>query len=298
MDINSSDKSRVDSHRREPEHGESTHAESTHAESTHGESTHGESTHGEFTHGESELGGSKHGNPDRKESGRGVPEANAPDRGNASHPDKNAREEGDDRLDPAHLPAVGQRLALRVLHFFGWTIRFRPLPGPRGIVVVYPHTSNWDFVIGLLAKWAMDLPFRWLAKDSMFRAPLLGRWFRWLGGQPVDRSAPQGMIRAQAERMNAASWYWLVITPEGTRGYRPHWKSGFYHLALEAKVPLVLVSLDYPRKVLDFTQHLWLTGDRERDLAAIRAAYAGRTGKQPENAAPIELGERRKEPRG
>jgi hypothetical protein len=201
------------------------------------------------------------------------------------------------RLEPAHLPLFRQRFALRVLHLFGWHMLYRPLPGPRGIAVVYPHTSNWDFVIGLVSKWAMNLPFHWLAKDAMFRMPVLGRWFCWLGGQPVDRSAPQGMIRAQAERMHAASWYWLVITPEGTRGYRPNWKSGFYHLALEAKVPLVLVSLDYANKVLDFTQHLWLTGDQEQDLAAIRAAYEGRQGRHPENAAPVVLGERRKEPR-
>ncbi|MUI11161.1 glycerol acyltransferase [Massilia dura] len=204
---------------------------------------------------------------------------------------------GEHQLTPARLPTVRQRLALRVLHLFGWRMLYRPLPGPRGIAVVYPHTSNWDFAIGLVSKWAMDLPFRWLAKDSMFRMPVLGSWFRWLGGQPVDRSAPQGMIRAQAERMNGEDWYWLVITPEGTRDYRPNWKSGFYHLALEAKVPLVLVSLDYANKVLDFTQHLWLTGDQEQDLAAIRTAYAGRAGKYPQNAAPIELGERRRESR-
>ena len=213
------------------------------------------------------------------------------------HAGKQHTEAPGDRLEPAHLPTVRQRLALRVLHLFGWRMLYRPLPGPRGIVVVYPHTSNWDFLIGLVSKWAMDLPFRWLAKDSMFRLPVLGSWFRWLGGQPVDRSAPQGMIRAQAQRMHAEEWYWLVITPEGTRGYRPVWKSGFYHLALEARVPLVLVSLDYPNKVLDFTRHLWLTGDQEQDLAAIRAAYAGREGKHPENAAPIVLGERRKDAR-
>lgn len=201
------------------------------------------------------------------------------------------------RLRPAELPTFRQRLALRVLHLFGWKMLYRPLPGPRGIAVVYPHTSNWDFLVGLFGKWALALPFRWLAKDSLFRIPVLGRWFRWLNGQPVDRSAPQGMIRAQAERMLAEDWYWLAITPEGTRGYKPHWKSGFYHLALEAQVPLVLVYLDYPNKVLGVTDHLWLTGDRDRDMAAIRAAYAGHQGRHPENAAPIVLGERRSEPR-
>jgi 1-acyl-sn-glycerol-3-phosphate acyltransferase len=201
------------------------------------------------------------------------------------------------RLATTQLPSLRQRFCLRVLQLFGWKMLYRPLPGPRGIAVIYPHTSNWDFPIGLFGKWALGLPFRWLGKDSLFRIPLVGRWFRWLNGQPVDRSAPQGMIQAQADRMLAEDWYWLGITPEGTRGYRPHWKSGFYHLALAAKVPLVLVYLDYPNKVLSLVDHLELSGDQERDMAAIRAVFAGHEGRHPENAAPIVLGERRKESR-
>ena len=190
------------------------------------------------------------------------------------------------------LPTWRRRSALRVLQLFGWRVRFRPLPGPRGIVVVYPHTSNWDFPIGLFAKWALDLPFRWLAKDSLFRGPL-GKIMRYLGGEPVDRSTTSGTIERQAQRMLAADWYWLAITPEATRAYRPNWRSGFYHLALAAKVPLLLVYIDYPSKVLGVVDHLYLTGDREADMAAIAAVYAGHQGLHPENAAPIVLSEKR-----
>lgn len=199
-------------------------------------------------------------------------------------------------LQVAALPRWRQRAALRVLNLFGWKVLFRPLPGPRGICVIYPHTSNWDFPIGLLGKWAMDQPFRFLAKDSLFKSPL-GPWFRWLGGEPVQRGAPQGTIKAQAERMNAADFYWVGITPEGTRAYRPNWKSGFYHLAMEAKVPLVLVFMDYPSKTLSLVDHIYLTGDQEADMAAIRAVLEGHQGLHPENAAPIILAERRAEPR-
>ncbi|GAB2837683.1 lysophospholipid acyltransferase family protein [Pseudoduganella ginsengisoli] len=192
-----------------------------------------------------------------------------------------------DVVKPADLPGAGQRLALRVLTLFGWRMLYRPLPGPRGICVIYPHTSNWDFVIGILGKWALNLPFRWLAKDSLFKIPVLGRWFIAMGGDPVDRSAKTGMIQRQAARMNAADWYWVGITPEGTRGYRPHWKSGFYHLALEAKVPLCLVYIDYPNKTLGVRDHVFLTGDQETDLAAIRAGFHGHQGLHPEDAAPI-----------
>ncbi|PHV27208.1 glycerol acyltransferase [Janthinobacterium sp. BJB426] len=190
------------------------------------------------------------------------------------------------------LPTWHQRSALRVLHLFGWRMRFRPLPGPRGIAVVYPHTSNWDFMVGLFGKWALSLPFRWLAKDSLFRGPM-GKVLRYLGGEPVDRSTTSGTIQRQAERMLAADWYWLAITPEATRSYRPNWKSGFYHLAVAAKVPLLLVYIDYPNKVLGVVDHLYLTGDKDADMAAIAAVYAGHQGLHPEKAAPIVLSDKR-----
>ena len=197
-----------------------------------------------------------------------------------------------DFLTPRDLPTWRQRSALRLLRLFGWSMRYRPLPGPRGIVIVYPHTSNWDFVVGLLGKWALALPFRWLAKDTLFRGPL-GRWFRALGGEPVDRGSTSGTIARQAERMLAADWYWLAITPEATRAWRPNWRSGFYHLALAARVPLVLVYIDYPNKVLGLVDHVVPTGEQEVDMAAIRAVYAGHQGLHPANAAPIVLSERR-----
>lgn len=189
---------------------------------------------------------------------------------------------------PASLRA---RIAAAVLRLIGWRLAYAPPPGPKAVVVVYPHTSNWDFIIGVLGKWALDLPFRWLAKDSLFKTPL-GNWFRSLGGEPVERGTPSGTIKTQAARMNAADWYWVGITPEGTRGYRPYWKSGFYHLAVEAKVPLVLVYIDYATKSLGLIEHVKLTGDMEADLAQIRAGFAGRQGLYPEKAAPIVFQER------
>lgn len=199
----------------------------------------------------------------------------------------------DYQVTPADLPKWGQRAALRVLSLFGWRLLYRPLPGPRGICVIYPHTSNWDFLIGLFGKWALNLPFRWLAKDTLFKLPLLGKWFRAMGGEPVDRSTATGMIQRQAARMHASEWYWLGITPEATRSYRPNWKSGFYHLALEAKVPLCLVYIDYPNKTLGVKDHVFLSGDQQADMDAIRAGFAGHQGLHPENAAPIVLSQRR-----
>lgn len=192
---------------------------------------------------------------------------------------------------PANLPTLRRRMSLRVLQLFGWKVYFKPLPGPHGIAVVYPHTSNWDFPIGLFAKWALDVPFQWLAKDSLFRGTI-GRLMRFWGGIPIDRRAPMGATRQLAKQMLEQDWCWVGITPEGTRGYRPHWKSGFYHLAQTAGVPLLLVSFDYKKKELRMTETMQVTGDIERDMQAIRAVYRDVTAKFPENAAPIELAPR------
>jgi 1-acyl-sn-glycerol-3-phosphate acyltransferase len=193
-------------------------------------------------------------------------------------------------MRPAQMPTWGQRTSLRLLNLFGWNVHFKPLPGPHGIAVVYPHTSNWDFFVGLLAKWAVGVQFRWLAKDSLFRG-VMGVIMRYWGGVAVDRSAPQGAIRRLAETMLESKWFWLAITPEGTRGYRPCWKSGFYRIALAAQVPLLLVSIDYGKKVVDVTRTLVLTGDEAADMAAIAAAYDGVRAKIPKDAAPIRLAE-------
>jgi 1-acyl-sn-glycerol-3-phosphate acyltransferase len=193
-------------------------------------------------------------------------------------------------MRPAGLPTWGQRTALRLLNLIGWNVYFKPLPGPHGIAVVYPHTSNVDFFVGLLAKWAVGLQFRWLAKDSLFRGAM-GAIMRYWGGVAVDRSAPQGAIRRLAEKMLAEKWFWLAITPEGTRGYRPYWKSGFYRIALQAQVPLLLVSIDYGRKAVDVTRTLTLTGDEAADMAAIAKAYEDVKAMYPKDAAPIRLAE-------
>jgi 1-acyl-sn-glycerol-3-phosphate acyltransferase len=194
----------------------------------------------------------------------------------------------DTLMHPAALPTWGQRASLRLLNMIGWNLHYRPLPGPHGIAVVYPHTSNWDFVIGLLGKWALGLPFSWLAKDALFKGPL-GPVMRYWGGVPVDRRAPMGATRLLAERMLGEPWCWVAITPEGTRSYRPHWKSGFYHLALAAKVPVLLVYLDYRNKELGVVDTIELSGDHEADMAAIAAIYKDRQALYPDLAAPVKL---------
>jgi 1-acyl-sn-glycerol-3-phosphate acyltransferase len=204
----------------------------------------------------------------------------------------------DHYLTPCRVNTRWQRFALWVLTRFGWRVNIAPLPGPRGVVIVYPHTSNWDFGIGLFAKWAIDIPFHWLAKDSLFTGltgALLGPFLRAWGGEPIERGASTGAIKRLADRINAADRYWLVLAPEGTRKYRDKWRSGFYHIALTAGVPLGMACIDYATKEVRLVQYEMLTGDAEADLARIRDAYRKGRGFRPECAAPIDfaLGERK-----
>lgn len=189
------------------------------------------------------------------------------------------------------------RFAQWLLDRFGWTYRTAPLPGPKGIVVVYPHTSNWDFVIGLLYKWRVALPFSYMAKDSLFSGvtgATLGRLLRRWGGVPVKRDEQRGTVEQIAEQFEKATWMWLAITPEGTRGRTEYLRSGFYRMAQRANVPIALGYIDYAKKEVGVTAHLVVTGDRERDLEVLRAFYRNVTPRFPEKAGRLAF---REEPR-
>ncbi|HEY8048173.1 MAG TPA: 1-acyl-sn-glycerol-3-phosphate acyltransferase [Ramlibacter sp.] len=185
------------------------------------------------------------------------------------------------------------RLAEFVLRRAGWQVSFDGLPALQGVLIVYPHTSNWDFVVMLLAKWALGVPVRFWGKATLFRLPLFGRWLRWVGGVPVDRTSPHGVTRQVldifAAKKASGAYFWLGLAPEGTRKRIPGLRSGFYRTALGADVPLGLVSLDYARREIHATEFIRLTGDERADMARIAAAYAGVRGRNPENAAPLVL---------
>lgn len=196
-------------------------------------------------------------------------------------------------MNQARLPVQfqGSRLARAILKLLGWRVAFNGLPGLQGMVVVYPHTSNWDFAIGLLAKWAIGIPAQFWAKDSLFKFPLIGRWMRWVGGIAINRSAPQGMVAsvvdvyAQHRRQNKLLW--MAVAPEGTRSLTPGWKSGFYQVALGAQVPVALVRFDWGQRTLFFVDFLNLTGDVDADYAHMAQIFEGVQGCRPELAGPV-----------
>jgi 1-acyl-sn-glycerol-3-phosphate acyltransferase len=189
-------------------------------------------------------------------------------------------------------PIREHRWARRLLGLLGWRVDVALPPGPRCVIAVYPHTSNWDFAVGYLAKLACGLPVHFVGKHTIFRWPL-GAILRRMGGIPVDRRNPAGLLGQLAREMRARPWMWLAIAPEGTRAYVDHWKSGFYRLAVEAGVPIGLAFMDWRARVVGLTTYLEPSGDEEADLARIRAVYEGKAGKRPELAGTIRFAARR-----
>lgn len=194
---------------------------------------------------------------------------------------------------PYPVQFAGSALARWLLRRMGWQVRFEGLPAMQGVLAVYPHTSNWDFVVLIVMKWAIGLPVRFWGKNSLFRIPLFGRWLRSLGGVPVERTAPQGMVGATVAQLHQAAargeYFWLAVAPEGTRKHIPGWRSGFYRTAVQAAVPLGLVRVDYRLREVTATEFIRLSGDETADFRRIAAAFAGVTGCKPANAAPIRL---------
>ena len=181
-------------------------------------------------------------------------------------------------------------LARRLLALFGWRVRFDGLPGPKGVAIVYPHTSNWDFVIGLLAKWALDLPIRWVGKESLFRGltgATLGRLMRMWGGRPVDRNNASGAVEQLAQLMQSEPWFWLGLSPEGTRRRTDYIRSGFYHLALKLDLPVALAYIDDRTREIGVAEFVHMSGDQARDLALLRRFYADKVGRFPAKASTI-----------
>lgn len=187
----------------------------------------------------------------------------------------------------------GSAMARWLLRRMGWRVDFQGLPGLQGVLAVYPHTSNWDFVIMVLVKWAIGIPVRFWGKDSLFRYPFFGHWMRYLGGIPVERTSSQGVVGETVAHLQAArergDYFWLALAPEGTRKYLSGWRSGFYRTAVQAEVPLALVKVNYSKREVTVRNFLRLSGNEADDFARIAAGLDGAVGCRPENAAPIRL---------
>lgn len=188
------------------------------------------------------------------------------------------------------VPPIPQRVATLALRLRGWRLSGEP-PTPRKYLIVFaPHTCNWDLLLGLLAAAGFGLRISWLGKDTIFRWPVAGL-LRHLGGIPVRRSQFEGLVGQVVAAYAAADSLVIGMTPEGTRSLTPYWRSGFYHMARGAGIPIVLASVDRPTKRITLGPALELDGDPHRDMEAIRFFYRKVQGIHPERTGPVRLRE-------
>jgi 1-acyl-sn-glycerol-3-phosphate acyltransferase len=172
-------------------------------------------------------------------------------------------------------------LALAIFKFSGWKTEGEKPAFSKYVIIAAPHTSNWDFVYTVCAAFIYRLNPRIMMKDAWFFWPM-GAIFRWLGAVPIDRSKSNNVVEQSIERFRQQAEIVLVVPPSGTRKKVKYWKSGFYHIANGANVPIALGFLDYRRKVGGFGPIVRPTGDIDGDMEEIRHFYQHITGKYPE----------------
>ena len=169
------------------------------------------------------------------------------------------------------------------LRLAGWKVKGRPPTTQKYVVIAYPHTSNWDFPLGVAVSIIYRIKVYWLGKDSLFKG-LAGPLMKWLGGIPINRSVAHDVVQQTIDRFNQSEQMVIALAPEGTRAQVQKWKTGFYHIAVGAKVPIVLGYFDYAKKEAGCLESYLPSGDLDKDMVAIKAAYQGIQGRYPDQA--------------
>lgn len=189
---------------------------------------------------------------------------------------------------PGIWDRVRRLLGRAWLGLMGWRIEGEVPSEPKLVAIAAPHTSYWDFPHMIAFGFATGQYISFLMKESLFRGPM-GHLFRGLGGIPVDRSQANGLVEAVTRTLEKSDELILVIAPEASRRRGEYWKSGFYHVARGAGVPIAMGFLDYGRRVVGFGPLFWPSGDLESDVMTLQAFYADKRGRYPEQQTPIRL---------
>jgi 1-acyl-sn-glycerol-3-phosphate acyltransferase len=171
---------------------------------------------------------------------------------------------------------------------FGWKVEGEVPKGSKFIIIGAPHTSNWDLPYGLALLHILRLKFSWIGKDSLFKGPF-GLFMKALGGIPIKRSSPQGVVKQIVTQFKTQDKFALVIAPSGTRKKRDCWKSGFYWIANTAQVPIVCGYADYHKKVAGLGLSFMPSGDIKKDMDKVRSFYQDIRGKHPDRESVIQL---------
>jgi 1-acyl-sn-glycerol-3-phosphate acyltransferase len=194
-------------------------------------------------------------------------------------------------MAPLTLPALGdavakrgnafsRTLALVAMRLTGWRIEGEFPNLPQFVVVVAPHTSNWDFFVGVMAMFALGFRGTFLGKHTVFRWPV-GSVMRWLGGVPVDRASPHNVVQQTIDYFHSRPQMVLALSPEGTRKKLAAWRTGFWYVAKGAGVPIVPVAFDFPAKLIKIFAPMRPGENIDADLALLRAHFDARMAKHP-----------------
>ena len=189
-----------------------------------------------------------------------------------------------------NIPRMGNKfscwLGTMVLNRLGWHFQGEFPTHPKMIIAVAPHTSNWDFVIGLAVAFSLRLKITFFGKHSLF-VPPFGALLRRRGGIPVERSQAHGVVEQMADAMRKADKMLLCLAPEGTRSRIERWKTGFLHIANKAEVPVFLVAFDYKKKQIEFGPSLLIGDDTQYELNRIYTYFQHVQAKFPDKVATI-----------
>lgn len=177
-------------------------------------------------------------------------------------------------------------IALILLKIFGWKTTGELPRETKYVIVFAPHTSNWDVFYGMILAFAMKLDAHYIAKKELFRG-IFSPLMKWSGGIPVDRSLSGHIVEQMVSIFKGREKFAIAVAPEGTRHRKDCWKSGFYHIALNAHVPIILAFIDYASKTGGAGPLIYPTGDLEKDMNMIRNFYRTVKGKHPENTSPV-----------
>ena len=179
------------------------------------------------------------------------------------------------------------RASRLILGLTGWRIEGQLPSIPKFVLVGAPHTSNWDLPYTLLMAFGLRAKIHWMGKEALFRGPFKGV-FQWLGGIPVKRSKSHNLVEQSIQQFHRNEQLILTIAPAGTRQRVIRWKTGFYHIACSAVVPIVLGFLDYRRKAGGIGPVIYPTGNITVDMETIKAFYDGVTGKHTAQSMVVE----------
>ena len=179
-----------------------------------------------------------------------------------------------------------KKIATTIVRLSGWEIVGEVPALDRAVYIAAPHTSYWDGFWFIVGKTALSLEAHFLAKHTLFWWPL-GPILTWFGAIAIDRSSSAGAVSQLIEMFRQSDRLNLGLAPEGTRKWMPHWKTGFYRIAIEADVPIVLTFIDYKNKRMGIGETFRPSGDPEKDLDYLRNFYAPHHPCHPENMGPI-----------